>query len=294
MGKCPFCKGEVREDLLRFGGPCPHCFNTIPGEEAATDPGAKLRAAEAVAEKKKERKRNTTNIVVALAVLLSASGVGFYFYNEQRKERELLTIQFDNTFDIFTADPSEWENIYAEVEQVADAGTAAQGTKAQPRNTGSGVKNPKPEEFVGPGRLDVQDGATTDLTSRASMGASGLGDGHVTLSSGPGTNLASSDIVLKDQAQIERMIKAVMVQNRGQLTSCYEDTLKAKPNFGGVYTLYFTVMPDGSTSKVSVKGDDVNEPGFELCVTNKIKSWKFTKVNVARPIEFPYRLRSSG
>lgn len=292
MGKCPFCKGEVQEDLLRFGGPCPHCFNTIPGEEAATDPGAKQRAAEAVAEKKKERKRTLVNAAVASAVLLTAVAVGLYYREQQRKEQELLTIQFDTTFDIFTADPADWANIYAEAEQVADAGKPNEGSKP-PRNTGSKAK--KVDDLAEPDRLATEEGGTTDVMSRASMGAGGLDDGRVTLGGGPNTSLASSDLVLKDQAQIQRMIGAVMVQNRGGLTACYEETLKVKPDFRNhLYTLYFTVNPDGTTSKVSVKSDQVKEPGFELCVANKIKGWKFTKVNAPRPIEYPYVLRSSG
>lgn len=38
----PFCEGEVDAALPRDGGPCPHGLNVIPGEDAATDPGAGL------------------------------------------------------------------------------------------------------------------------------------------------------------------------------------------------------------------------------------------------------------
>ena len=38
----PLC---TPQDLVTFGGTCPKCFAEIPGEEAATDPGADVRAA---------------------------------------------------------------------------------------------------------------------------------------------------------------------------------------------------------------------------------------------------------
>ena len=39
MGECPFCKVQIDEEILIYGGTCPTCLIEIPGEESATDPG---------------------------------------------------------------------------------------------------------------------------------------------------------------------------------------------------------------------------------------------------------------
>ncbi len=69
MGACPFCKGEVEDDILTFGGRCPHCLIMIPGEEAPTDPGAEARAAQEAAEAAATHKSSAGIRVAALAAV---------------------------------------------------------------------------------------------------------------------------------------------------------------------------------------------------------------------------------
>ena len=67
MGACPFCKGEVDDDVLTFGGRCPSCLIEIPGDEAPTDPGAEARAAQEAAEAAAQKPR--VGIIVGALVL---------------------------------------------------------------------------------------------------------------------------------------------------------------------------------------------------------------------------------
>ncbi|HCH66785.1 MAG TPA: hypothetical protein DFR83_28540 [Deltaproteobacteria bacterium] len=80
MGACPFCQGEVDDDILTFGGRCPQCLIEIPGEEAPTDPGADARAAEAAAEAAKDQTSSTARIAAVLVVGALAAGAAFVVY----------------------------------------------------------------------------------------------------------------------------------------------------------------------------------------------------------------------
>lgn len=75
MGACPFCQGEVDEEILTYGGRCPHCLIEIPGEEAPTNPGAEAQAAEAAAEAAAAKKPSAATIGGLLLVgLLAVAG----------------------------------------------------------------------------------------------------------------------------------------------------------------------------------------------------------------------------
>lgn len=75
MGACPFCQGEVDEEILTYGGRCPHCLIEIPGEEAPTNPGAEAQAAEAAAEAAAAKRPSGATIGGLLLVgLLAVAG----------------------------------------------------------------------------------------------------------------------------------------------------------------------------------------------------------------------------
>lgn len=84
MATCPFCQGVVEAALTREGGPCPRCFNVIPGEDAVTDPGAAQRAREAAAQAARQRSQHRRSVLLAAAVLLSVAG-GIGYTEHQRR-----------------------------------------------------------------------------------------------------------------------------------------------------------------------------------------------------------------
>ena len=75
MGACPFCKGDVDEDILTFGGRCPRCLIEIPGEEAPTDPGGEARAAQEAAEAEAEKRSPAGKLVAAVLAVAAVCGL---------------------------------------------------------------------------------------------------------------------------------------------------------------------------------------------------------------------------
>ena len=97
MSSCPFCQGEIADDLERFGGPCPHCFNEIPGEEAATDPGVAAQAAEKQAQQLQAKKRGVRTVLLGgAALLLLAGGGGWFGYQEHLKQQQIAALASEN------------------------------------------------------------------------------------------------------------------------------------------------------------------------------------------------------
>ena len=117
MPRCPFCKGEVGEDLLLYGGHCPHCLNEIPGEESATDPGAAARArAEQEARVTAARGKRRNQVLAVLSVLLAVGGIGAYFALHE----EPVALSLDDEGDLYIAPASSHHNETLEQQAAAD------------------------------------------------------------------------------------------------------------------------------------------------------------------------------
>ncbi|MCO4744596.1 MAG: AgmX/PglI C-terminal domain-containing protein [Proteobacteria bacterium] len=71
MEPCPFCNTPVDGDLIRFGGTCPSCFGEIPGEEAATDPGEAVKAAQVQQDEARVRRRMMVPAIMGALALLA-------------------------------------------------------------------------------------------------------------------------------------------------------------------------------------------------------------------------------
>ncbi|MCB9745254.1 MAG: AgmX/PglI C-terminal domain-containing protein [Alphaproteobacteria bacterium] len=303
MGKCPFCSGEVNEDLIVYGGPCPHCFNEIPGEEAATDPGAVLRAQEAEAEAATARRKQIITAAIVLLMLAAAGGTYGYFAKKKAEEEAILYVEFDADFDIFNVDPGEWEEIYGEPapEEVAGnttkpaTGGGSTGGSKKPKQAAMGGGSEPPID-AGPDfdaieakGADALSGAkaTGPSTSPSTGGSSLSGGGMI---GGIGANINSSDVTLRSDAEIKRHIGNMMKRNSAQVKYCYEQTLKANPEFQGTFTLNYTVQKDGTTKDVSLTGPGL-DPTFERCLVSKVQTWKFYKLSKEAPVKYPLPLK---
>ncbi|MEY3210253.1 MAG: hypothetical protein RIT28_734, partial [Pseudomonadota bacterium] len=106
MATCPFCKGPVEAALTRDGGPCPHCLNVIPGEDAATDPGVAQRAQEAAAQANTQRARRRRSILLGAVTLLSVAGGIGYSEHQRRQQRAVLELSIEWE-DYFVIPPDE-------------------------------------------------------------------------------------------------------------------------------------------------------------------------------------------
>lgn len=92
MEACPFCGGEVSEQIVLYGGTCPHCFGDIPGEEAATDPGDDVKAALEAQDRKRASRRTVIPLAIAGVVALAVAGGALALLLQPEKELALLDL----------------------------------------------------------------------------------------------------------------------------------------------------------------------------------------------------------
>lgn len=107
MEPCPFCNVPVDEDLHRFGGTCPSCFGEIPGEEAATDPGAAVKAAQDREDESRAKKRMLLPALAGvLAFLILVSVACLLFIQDQSTATEVdIAEELAEINDEVVADP---------------------------------------------------------------------------------------------------------------------------------------------------------------------------------------------
>jgi len=289
--KCPFCSGTVSEELARLGGNCPHCFNPIPGDEAATDPGVEAQQAEAEATRVEERKQTGGRLAILIVLLLGSIGTGgwFYWHQVQEDEKNAEILMADEDVEFFQFDAEQIDFMTAEDQAAAEAQAAADAKANKP------VQRRQPKEDAG------SFGTGDDRFADAGAGdadSSGSGDGpslSITsmgpsnLSSGPGVGLSRKDLVLTDPTEIQQMAGTAIKRYSGQIKSCYETELKGNESLRGSWTLTFTINTDGSTSNAKVKANNVSDSGLEECMKRQVAQWSFQKIAKAQPVGKTYR-----
>jgi len=94
---CPYCKGAISADLVRFGGTCPHCMLEVHGEEAATDPGAELRRKQEAEQRQQsqaaQKKSRNTTLAVFLLLVSGFGGVGYAWHQKQNETAAVLNFE---------------------------------------------------------------------------------------------------------------------------------------------------------------------------------------------------------
>ena len=289
--KCPFCSGTVTEELARLGGNCPHCFNPIPGDEAATDPGVEAQQAEAEANRDEERKQSGGRMAFLIVLLLGAVGSAGWFYWQQVQEDEKIAeiLMEDEDVEFFQFDAEQIDFMTAEDQAAVEAQAVADAKANKP------TKQRQPKEDAG------SFGAGDDRFADAGAGAadsSGSGDGPslsitsmgpASLSTGPGVALSRKDVVLTDPTEIQQMAGTAIKRYSGQIKSCYETELKGNESLRGSWTLTFTINADGSTSSAKVKADNASDSGLEECMKRQVAQWSFQKIAKPQPVGKTYR-----
>ncbi|MCP4803892.1 MAG: AgmX/PglI C-terminal domain-containing protein [Proteobacteria bacterium] len=293
---CPFCKGQVDDELTRFGGACPHCFNDIPGDEAATDPGVQAKAAEAEAKRVEEKKSSTrTAGIVGLLLLLAVASTGLFYKQHTDREAEKAEILAFEEEDMFVVDVGELEAAEQDrikTEQQADDASAKAAAKAANRGSDASGGTAAVEEYGNGSRFDagdVPENSSGDAgLKQASVGSTG---GGLSMSvGGATTDLNRKGIVLTDPSQIQEMAKNALSRYGGQLKQCYESRLKEDETIRGAWTVIFTIQKDGSTSGVSIQPRNKADTQLETCMSNKVENWSFQEISAPfGPIGKTYR-----
>lgn len=304
MGSCPFCGGDVSEDVLLYGGRCSHCLIEIPGEETPTDPGEQAQAVQQAAEAASKGRGLGVGIAVA-AIALLGLGVGAWFATRPALP-EADDVFMDDSDDFAFAPASAHQDL--PVDPPPDAPTAAGvATNGGPARTRS------PEEFGGAqARASARPptGGSIARTSDATPPARG---GMVPTVTSPGPSLSGASppvaasplgafemasgpasrgpqaIVLEKSSEIYDMVKKVLRVNGNQMKQCYEQRLKVQSDLRGAWTVSFDIQESGRTGNVTVRGEGVADGKLEACMQVKVQKWTFQRIAQATRIDKTFR-----
>jgi hypothetical protein len=305
MAHCPFCDGSIDEDLARFGGPCPHCFCEIPGDEAATDPGEEVKAQQEAAIQRRAAARRSVPLLLAVPVVLGAVAIALFV--ALRPEPEPVALNLDDAEywqqgleDLMVITGSATEEEDSEP-AVASAGrpasgktpTAASGASDDPMaDAVASIKAPSAGDQLGGGTRTVAVGGggaepKVDITQGAAGG-----------SSNPFAELSftvqrkrEKGVRLTNDNDIVEMVKAVVATETPKLQSCYDRRLKLRTDLAGAWQLRFTVTSDGNVDNPRAVGQNVSDEELEQCIADKLESWQFQPIKADLPVQRTIRFR---
>lgn len=322
MEACPFCGGQIDEQVVLYGGTCPACFAHIPGEEAATDPGEDVKQAQEAEDRRRAKRRALVPLLIAAPVLLAIVGVSAWLALRPEPELALLDLDGGEFYtpdldSLVVAQPTAEDPTLADEagDADADAGKVATTSRAagdpgrkvalsrKPTDDAQMMRKPK----LGQGTPDdaellaslgsggdiedvarkVRDGGDIDapkeLTTDLSLKSTSTGMGGA-IEVDMGT-VSQSGAPLSNGMQIARMIQGVMRKQLPRLRSCYESSLRANPDLAGSWVLTFTVETDGSVRQAGAKGLNQSEDLFEECLSKRIRGWHFQRIVKPQPVK---------
>lgn len=306
MGSCPFCGGDVSEDVLLNGGRCPHCLIEIPGEDTPTDPGEQAKALQQAEEAASTGGGKGPLVVVAALVLLGA-GVGGWFATRSDPADE---VYMDDSEDFVFAPASAHQDLPEEElsEDVAPAPAAGAGTKRAPkRDLGGGGGGAVAKASASTSTRPATGGSIAGSPESAPPAqggmvpsvSSGLVEsgasppvaadplGAFAMASGPAAK-GPQGIVLEKPGEIYEMVRQVLQVKGNQMKQCYEQRLKVKSDLRGTWTASFDILESGRTAKVSIKGQGASDGELESCMKAKVEKWTFQRIASATHIDKPF------
>lgn len=285
MGICPFCSQQIPENTLLYGGSCPKCFGEIPGEEAATDPGAEVRAK----QQRSDTRRATVKTLIPLLLMVPMLGVlvvvalGFVIWNRNPYLEPLDLDAFDgvaSAYDdsLITADPVP--EAAPDPKTPKPMGTAGNPTR-QPNPTQVAAAPGKPTPIQG-GQADPRP-QTVDAT-KGIGGLAGLAGGL-----DAATNRSREGVELTDPDQISKMVRAAISRQAGTLNACYSEALQRNPQLGGQWKAAFVIQKTGFPSDISFTGRVMSDAQMEACLVKAVAGWSFGKIVAPLPVQKTWR-----
>jgi hypothetical protein len=290
MENCPFCDAEVSEELIRFGGACPTCFNAIPGEEAPTDPGLTTDP-EVVQQGGSSQKLGSNLVPAVLAAMLFVAFALFLFGNmESESEVGLMESAEDRTADVSAVEAREENNrAVAESQALAAADeTERLAEEARVIEEAAQVETTRAAEAA---EAAV---AASEATEQQEVYVDRVPSvGFITEASpddsyrDPATYIARNEPdVVTGASAIRRAIRGVISDNSGAADFCYSQ--QNDRDLGGTWSVSFVVNEDGSTSEINVAAQDLSHEGLERCLRGKITRWLFPAIAEATPYSKDY------
>lgn len=277
MGSCPFCAAEVDEDLTTFGGPCPKCFAMIPGEDAPTDPGEEVRAAQVESDKRQAGIRPWVPAVLVAMVLLVLAGIvgGLLLVPAP----EIVLLDFDEFEDweeptIVSAGELGLDGVAEADEPDETEGSETPASKPGPADPVAATPKPRVVETK-PAESRQPLGQPSPRPRTTAGGLSLRGD----------VKQQRRGVALSDPDAIRKSIKQSLSAQIPRLTQCYNQRLKAKPGLVGRWRIRFTVSKDGQAISPATEGLNMKDAEFEACMSREIGRWRFDKLVSDLPVQ---------
>jgi hypothetical protein len=273
---CPFCKGAIPADLERYGGSCPHCLLEIPGDDAPTDPGKAAREKQEEEDRLKAEARARKNRMLLfasfLATLVVISGGVYQYLAWQEK----IAYEAQEYYQLPLEDLTQPEAVA--LHSPNDA--------TPPPTQTSRPENPTPSKTLAP-RTPTPHQVASNPTPSTGPRLNGPRTSGVPLT------LNSGDI-LSDKDAINAMVAYVTKAYGPQLRTCYEQRAKQIPDLSGIWSVSFTINPDGTTSGVKVTPTSTKDAELEACIQRNAASWKFQQIAAPFKVAKSYRLGPSN
>ncbi len=301
MAICPFCQGQVTEELSRFGGPCPNCFNDIPGDEAATDPGVAARQAENAAQRIEAKKKGLRTVLsVGVVVLLVGGGAGWIGYQKHLEQQEiaaLLAWEDTAATDFVFITTEQLEAMEAEVRalEAQAAEDEAKAIELEERRRQLALR--RAEKVLQDEQMASFDDRWADVEtpeggtapSKSTMGGPTSGvDGIVGISiedGGPTVDVVRKGQVMKGDAQIRKMVEQYVNRQGAAIQFCYQQAMNSHPGLGGAWHLSFRLNKDGTLSNVKFTPTSSNgDTSFESCVVRRVERWQMNETS--QPLDY--------
>ena len=282
MSTCPFCSAEIDEGLSRFGGNCPHCFNVIPGEEAATDPGVP-----AVTPPVSEPESGSNKMVLVFAFLaVVAVGASFGLMGKEKESTEPTAPveELDQTAQIEAEEQRVAEEA-AVLEAEKAAAAAAELEAEEAAAEAAWRRQQKAKEEAERTQATSQASATTSSSSTSSSPVSSLS----ALPTGPTREVV--EVVLSTPSDINRAVRNSLKRYKGQLNQCYDKQLVVEDSLQGTWQIAFTVEESGTTSGVVITPKSNSNPDFESCMLRQVSGWTFPRISAPHPYVKEYSFR---
>ena len=265
MGACPFCNGEIAEDLERFGGTCPHCFAEIPGEEAATDPGEEVKAQLRAEDERRRKFRSALPVFIATPIVLAVIVLVWINFRPPPVVEPLDfdggELDFEIELAVFDSDAFHEERLA--MKAAAAAAARRKGSRPKAAAVIASQEEPATPEPPQGGSAEAPKG---DLLFAARRKAA----------------------ILTDRGDIAAAFKDTFAARQRRLTSCFEDARKVSPKLAGDWQFSIVVDTEGRFTEVAVNGKQVANAPFEKCLEREVGSWRIDgRLEQPWPVSFP-------
>lgn len=89
-------------------------------------------------------------------------------------------------------------------------------------------------------------------------------------------------------------VKSVFKKRKSAIRSCYEETLRSKPDAEGKVKIRFTIGPAGRITEITVVENSTGSEKLSDCIQRKVKGWRFDKPeNGSVTYTYPFILSKS-